>query len=180
MNKPQLTSQTIRVTRQPGTVHGGLVTIGTMTLCCQLGSAAVTRLKREGDGATPAAHLHLVSLFYRADRIARPPGWYGALAEALRRDDGWCDEASDGRYNRPVTLPFAASHERLWREDALYDILGVLDWNLSPRSLGRGSAIFLHLMRPDHGPTAGCIALELPDMLKLLRLLRPGAVFDVI
>ena len=59
------------------------------------------------------------------------------------------------------------------------DIIGVLDWNIWPRSLGRGSAIFLHLARPDHGPTAGCIALDMPDMRRLLLHLRPGALFDV-
>lgn len=180
MRKHHVRPQIIRVTRQPGTTHGGLLTVATMTLRCQLGSTAITRLKREGDGATPAANMRLVSLWYRADRMARPPGWYGAHAEALRPDDGWCDDAGDGRYNRPVMLPVTVSHEELWRDDDLYDILGVLDWNLLPRSLGRGSAIFLHLMRRDRGPTAGCIALGLPDMRKLLRVLRPGAAFHVI
>jgi len=151
-----------------------------LTLRCQLGATGITRLKREGDGATPAAKMRLVSLWYRADRISRPAGWYGRRAEAIRSDDGWCDDESDGRYNRPVTLPFVASHEVLWRDDGLYDVLGVLDWNLLPRSIGRGSAIFLHLARPDGGPTAGCIALSAVDMRRLLSRLRPGAVFHVV
>ena len=49
-------------------------------------------------------------------------------------------------------LPYPASHERLWRDDHLYDILVVLDWNLmNPRPYG-GSAIFFHLASPDFSP----------------------------
>ena len=33
---------------------------------------------------------------------------------------------------------------------------------------GRGSAIFLHVARPDFAPTEGCVALALPDLLRLL------------
>jgi L,D-peptidoglycan transpeptidase YkuD (ErfK/YbiS/YcfS/YnhG family) len=160
-------------------LHGGLLRVGQMTLGCQLGARGTTSMKREGDRATPAASLRLTSLFYRADRLKRPPGWFGVHAAALRPDDGWCDDPTDRRYNRLVTLPIAASHEVLWRDDTFYDIVGVLDWNIWPRSLGRGSAIFLHLARPDHGPTAGCVALDLPDMCKLLMRLRPGALLDI-
>ena len=43
-------------------------------------------------------------------------------------------------------------------------IVGVLGWNDAPVVRGRGSAIFLHLARPDLAPTEGCIALLLPDL----------------
>ena len=56
----------------------------------------------------------------------------------------------------------------MWRDDHLYDIVGVLDWNISPRVRGRGSAIFLHLARPGYRPTAGCIALSRRDLGLLL------------
>jgi L,D-peptidoglycan transpeptidase YkuD (ErfK/YbiS/YcfS/YnhG family) len=172
--------QIIRVNRLPGSGHGGLMTIDGLVLRCQLGANAVTQLKREGDQATPAVAMRLLSLMYRADRLSRPPGWYGRSARAIRANDGWCDDIRHGRYNRQVTLPFAHSHETLWREDGLYDIVGVLDWNVCPRSLGRGSAIFLHIARPDGGPTAGCIALQMHDMRRLLLRLRPGAMFWVV
>lgn len=175
-SKPQM----IRVTRKPGSVHDGLLTIDGQTLPCQLGRTGTTHVKREGDGATPCAPMRLISLWYRADRIRRPPGWFGHTAVPILPDDGWCDDVNDSRYNRPVTLPIRASHEVLSRDDHLYDIVGVLDWNLYPRSLARGSAIFLHCARPDAGPTAGCIALKLDDLRLLLRKLQPDAVFAVI
>ena len=67
-----------------------------------------------------------------------------------------------------VLLPHSGSHERLWRDDRLYDIIGVLGWNDDPVVRGRGSAIFLHLTGPGGGPTAGCIALEREALLQVL------------
>ena len=122
-------------------------------------------MKREGDGATPAGRLRLLSLIVRPDR-ARPRS---ALSiRALRKSDGWCEDSRHGSYNRPIQLPSPAGHETMWREDRLYDIVGVLDWNISPRASRRGSAIFLHLARPGYGPTAGCIALNRRDLCLVL------------
>ena len=138
------------------------------TLRCALGRAGVVAASRkhEGDGATPCGPLPLRRVFYRADRGRIP-------ATALPRvpiapDDGWCDAPADPLYNRLVRRPFAASHEALWRDDTLYDIVAELGWNDAPVAPGRGSAIFLHLARPDYGPTEGCIALSRPDLLAIL------------
>ena len=49
---------------------------------------------------------------------------------------------------------------QLWREDAIYDIVGVLGWNDDPPVRGRGSAIFLHVARAELAPTEGCVALR--------------------
>ncbi|WP_298215295.1 L,D-transpeptidase [Acidocella sp.] len=130
------------------------------------GRGGVTAAKREGDGATPAGLLRLVRVLYRADRLA-PPRCAVPL-EPISPRDGWCDDAADAAYNRAVRLPCAARHEALWREDGVYDIIGILDWNLEPVTPGRGSAIFLHLATPDYAPTAGCIALSRPDLLAAL------------
>ena len=56
----------------------------------------------------------------------------------------------------------------MWRDDALYDIVAELGWNDAPVVPGRGSAIFLHLARPDYGPTEGCVALSGRDLLAVL------------
>ena len=87
---------------------------------------------------------------------------------------GWCDAPGDANYNRLVRLPYAASHERLWRSDGLYDLVAVLGYNDSPRSQGRGSAIFLHLAHSDYRPTEGCVAIAREHMLALLARLGPG------
>jgi len=126
------------------------------------GRAGIAARKVEGDGKTPLAHLPLLRILYRADRITPP--LCAVPIEPIAPQDGWCDAATDPAYNRPVRLPYPASHEELWRDDSLYDIIGVLGWNTSPIIPGLGSAIFLHIATPDYAPTAGCIALALPDL----------------
>ena len=124
---------------------------------CALGKGGIRRDKQEGDGATPVGLLPLRRVLYRADRVA-PPRCRVAV-EPIAPADGWCDDPAHADYNLHVLLPHPARHEALWREDALYDVIGVLGWNDAPVQRGRGSAIFLHLARPDLAPTEGCIAL---------------------
>jgi len=92
---------------------------------------------------------------------------------ALRSGWGWCETVGDRNYNRKVTIPYASAHEELKRADHLYDIVIETSHNRKPRIQGRGSAIFLHLARPDYGATAGCIALSLRDMRKVLAFCSP-------
>jgi L,D-peptidoglycan transpeptidase YkuD (ErfK/YbiS/YcfS/YnhG family) len=105
-------------------------------------------------------------VLYRADRV-KPPACAVPL-EPIGQADGWCDDPNHPDYNRMVHLPHGGRCEALWRTDGLYDVIGVLGWNDSPVQRGRGSAIFLHVARPDFAPTEGCIALALPDLLQVL------------
>jgi L,D-peptidoglycan transpeptidase YkuD (ErfK/YbiS/YcfS/YnhG family) len=130
------------------------------------GAAGVSAHKQEGDEATPAGVLPLLRVLYRADRV-KPPRC-AVPVEPIGPDDGWCDDVGDAAYNKPVRLPYPGRHEALWRGDGIYDIAGVLGWNFSPIRPGHGSAIFLHVAAADYGPTAGCIALSLPDLRQSL------------
>ncbi len=114
-----------------------------------------------------------VKVHYRPDRVRRPQTTL--RAEPLRANLGWCDAPNDRNYNRKITLPYAASAESLWRDDGLYDVIVVLDYNRRPRSRGRGSAIFLHVASPSLSPTEGCIAMKREHLLRLLLMLKPGA-----
>ena len=136
-----------------------------LALPAVLGAGGIRPDKREGDGATPAGLLRLRRVLYRADREPAPA--CAVPREALAPDDGWCDDPSHPDYNTPVRLPHPGRHERLWREDRLYDLIGVLGWNDDPVVRDRGSAIFLHLAHPDGRPTEGCIALA-SDALRLV------------
>lgn len=150
--------------------HTGRLLFGSLSLRCALGKTGVTAQKREGDGATPiGAHRILTGLINPA-RIG------GLLANRqfwrpVGNADGWCDEPFHAAYNRPVRLPFSASHEKLMRRDHLYDRVLVLDWNITRRSHGRGSAIFFHQARTSAGrylPTEGCIAIDANDFRRLM------------
>lgn len=143
---------------------------------CAVGRAGVAPLggKREGDGRTPSGEFALRGLYYRPDKIQRallPDRWKPI---PLQPDDGWCDEPKDPRYNRPVKLPFAPSHEELWREDDVYDLIVPLGYNDDPVVPGLGSAIFFHMARPGYEPTAGCVAVTRAHLLEILARTRPG------
>ena len=166
----------IDVVAAHGTAHGVLSAAGIFVRCA-LGRAGVTPWKREGDGATPAGSFHPVALLYRPDRVARPRT--GLPVTAIDPDAGWCDDPADRAYNRPVRLPYAGSHERLWRSDRLYDLVIVLDYNLAPAIAGKGSAIFLHLARDDFAPTAGCVAVSPAAMARLVPRLAPSTAIII-
>jgi len=144
----------------------GLLRFRGETLRCALGAGGIRADKLEGDGATPAGLLPLRRVLFRADRGPRPAT--ALPAEPIAPEDGWCDDPAHADYNRQVRLPHPARHERLWREDAVYDVVGVLGWNDAPVRPRRGSAIFLHLARPGLPPTEGCIALPGAELRRLL------------
>ena len=133
--------------------------------------------KRESDGASPIGVWPLRRVLYRPDK---GPGPVTALSvEAINREDGWCDAPEDPAYNRPVTLPYPASAERMWRDDDVYDLVVILGHNDDPVVPGAGSAIFLHLARDGYPPTEGCVALARPDLEALLALARPGDAVQI-
>jgi L,D-peptidoglycan transpeptidase YkuD (ErfK/YbiS/YcfS/YnhG family) len=135
-------------------------------LRCILGKGGVRADKREGDGATPVGCFALRRVFYRPDRVPAPVT--GLPVAALTPRDGWCDDPAHPDYNRPVNLPHPARHEAMWRDDHAYDVVVVLGYNDDPPVPGLGSAIFMHLARPDGAGTEGCVALALPDLLEIL------------
>lgn len=167
----------LRVRALPGNSTRGRLTLGPLDVPCALGRGGLTRGKREGDGATPKGCFKLVSVFYRADRGLRPRTLLPV--RPVRSDDGWCDDVTDGRYNRLVRLPFAPSHEKLRRDDRLYDIIVVLDCNLRPRVRGRGSAIFFHVAREEFPPTEGCVAVAPDAMRRILATAGRNAVMCI-
>ena len=156
----------------------GMLKLGSLQVPCALGRTGCSARKREGDGATPIGRWTMREVLYRADRVARPRT--GLPLRAIRQHDGWCDAPADRNYNRPVRHPYAASAERLWRQDGLYDLVVVLGYNDRPRVRGRGSAIFMHVAAPGLGPTAGCIALERRHLVCLLARLGRGAAVAVL
>ena len=170
-------SSRIIVLPLPARGHFGRLRIGTLEMPCALGRSGTVIIKREGDGGTPVGRMRLVSLYIRRDHLPGPAS--AVPSRPIGRRDGWCDDPRDGRYNRPVRLPVSASAEVLWRQDGLYDVVGILDWNLRPRIRRRGSAIFLHLCRPGLYATEGCIALRRADLIRLLAICGPRPVFDV-
>ena len=157
----------------------GNFTLNGRVVPCAIGRSGMVAAtdKREGDGASPIGFWPIRRFVYRADRLSVPQALLPITA--TKPQHGWCDDANDPLYNQPVTLPYPASCEQMWREDHVYDLVGILGHNDDPTIAGMGSAIFLHLARPGFAPTEGCIALTLEDMLEVIRLAGPGSAIEI-
>jgi L,D-peptidoglycan transpeptidase YkuD (ErfK/YbiS/YcfS/YnhG family) len=167
----------IVVRARPGKPTQGILQVGAQTFSCALGRGGISSNKREGDGATPLAAMRLLGCYVRRGRFQLRSQLPMAIISPTL---GWCEVPEDRNYNRPVRMPYAASHETMMRADDLYDACIVLDWNISPRRRGRGSAIFFHLARPGFTPTAGCVAVTHQVMARLLPVLSRKTVLRVV
>jgi L,D-peptidoglycan transpeptidase YkuD (ErfK/YbiS/YcfS/YnhG family) len=162
---------TIRVRAAAGNPRRGWLTAGGLTVPVALGRGGIKADKREGDGGTPRGTFQARQLWWRADRNPRPRTFLPV--RAIGPEDAWCEDPSSRHYNQPLRLRRDGDGDRLMRADHLYDFIVEIDHNVSPRVANRGSAVFLHLARPDFSPTAGCVSMTRSAMLRLLERLGP-------
>ena len=155
MNAPPLRRRALTVLRvrvRPGHKTHGILVAGHVAVPVVLGRGGVRANKFEGDGATPRGRFRLLRLWWRADRHPRPRTLLPV--RRITRDVAWCENTADRRYNRPFRRAAAEPGS-------------------APRIAGRGSAVFLHLARPNWSPTAGCVAFRADDLQRLLTRLGP-------
>jgi len=161
----------MNVRTRPGNRQQGWLVAGRWRIKVALGRSGIKANKREGDGATPAGHFRLVRLWWRRDRLPRPPTLLPVRPIGIL--DGWCEAPSERRYNQAIRISPGQTGDRLWRTDALYDLIIEIDHNTRPRIAGRGSAVFIHVARAALAPTAGCIALPIAILRLLVARLGP-------
>jgi L,D-peptidoglycan transpeptidase YkuD (ErfK/YbiS/YcfS/YnhG family) len=162
---------TILIRAVAGNPRRGWLTTDRLTIPVALGRGGIKANKREGDGATPRGTFRPRQLWWRADRHPRPRTFLPV--RAIRPADAWCEDPTSRHYNQPLRLDRGDEGDRLTRDDGLYDFIIEIDHNRSPRVAGRGSAVFLHLARQNFSPTAGCVSMASPAMLRLLERLGP-------
>ena len=134
-------------------------------LQCALGINGLTDNKKEGDLSTPSGTFRFNKVYYRADKLGKMN--FKINSSVIQTNDGWCDDQESEFYNRFIQFPFSDSAEHLYRDDDVYDIICVLDYNTSPIIYGRGSAIFLHVAKPNFVGTEGCIAIEKEPLIEI-------------
>ena len=149
----------------------GWASLGEKRWRCAVGAGGVREDKVEGDAATPVGEFPLRHIYFRNDRLVLPK--VQLPARPITKHDGWCDDPRSPAYNRLVRIPNEWSHEKMWREDGLYDVVVVIGYNDDPPEGEWGSAIFLHIARDDMSPTQGCVAFARNDLLELLPLIGP-------
>jgi hypothetical protein len=125
-----------------------------------------------------AGTFPLRRIYFRNDRLVLPK--VGLPARPINEHDGWCDDPRSTAYNRLVRIPNDWSHEKMWREDGLYDLVVVVGYNDDPPEGEWGSAIFLHIARDDNAPTRGCVAFARDDLLEIVTLIGPQTRLSVL
>jgi L,D-peptidoglycan transpeptidase YkuD (ErfK/YbiS/YcfS/YnhG family) len=162
----------IAVRRRSGERSRGILLAHGLALPVAIGRGGIKANKYEGDGATPRGTFRPVRLWWRADRHPQPRTHLPT--RRIGSNDGWCEDPHDRHYNRRISIPKGSAADRLRRKDALYDFIVELDHNTRPRVAGRGSAVFIHVARPGFLPTAGCVALTMPALRRLLVNIGPA------
>ncbi len=160
-----------------GTV--GTVTFNGKDYPCAIGRSGTIPAdqKREGDGATPLGTFALRELWYRADRLPKPV--CALETHEITAEDGWSDDAASPNYNHHIKLPATESHEALRLDAPVYDVIVPLGYNDAPPVASLGSAIFLHVARPEFTPTAGCVAMQKTDLLEMLAQVDGDTVMEI-
>jgi len=167
----------LQVRSRAGDRTKGWLLAGPLAIPVALGRSGILANKREGDGGTPRGTFRPLRLWWRADRAPAP-----RTALPLRRigaQDAWSEDPTDRRYNQPVKRRAGEPGDRLARKDHLYDYIVEIDHNTRPRVAGRGSAVFIHLVRPGYAPTAGCVALDGKRLRWLLARLDRNTKIDI-
>jgi L,D-peptidoglycan transpeptidase YkuD (ErfK/YbiS/YcfS/YnhG family) len=145
----------------------------------RVGRNGLSPRHREGDGTTPTGTYRLGPTVYGIDADPGVRLRYRRLACG----DWWDEDPQSPTYNTfrhvgcGTTPPFRGGSEALWRITPAYRFFAVIQYNTAPVVAGRGSAIFLHV---DTGrATNGCVSLRRPELLRVLRRLRPGATISI-
>jgi L,D-peptidoglycan transpeptidase YkuD (ErfK/YbiS/YcfS/YnhG family) len=149
-------------------VSGGkrVLVFGPWTVRVGYNGVALPGRKREGDGKTPSGTFG-VSFFFG---VQRKLGFSFPFRHAYHFDY-WDDDPASTRYNEWVNANRhdpGASPEPMHNVPA-YGYAAVIAYNTA-RTPGLGSAIFLHV--GFGSPTAGCISLPRPRLIKILLWLK--------
>ena len=97
----------------------------------------------------------------------------------IKKNMGWCDDPKSNFYNQEISLPNKFGYEKLYRNDNLYDLIFVLNYNINPIIKNKGSAIFIHIAKKNYKKTSGCIALKKKHMIKLISLIQKNTKIQI-
>ena len=136
---------------------------------CAIGKRGIGKKRREGDLITPKGLFKIKKVYFRKDKVRGLKTKFSM--KAITKNMGWCNDPKSNKYNRLIKYPFAFNAEKLFRNDNIYDIVIVLNFNSRPVKKNKGSAIFLHVAKRKYKPTEGCVAIKKNELKKLLKLI---------
>tara|TARA_E500000178_G_scaffold267712_1_gene265234 strand:+ start:1854 stop:2351 length:498 start_codon:yes stop_codon:yes gene_type:complete len=147
-------------------INKNYLTYNKLKIKCAIGKKGIGIKKKEGDLITPTGQFKIKYILYRKERVKISTKLKKIM---IKKNMGWCDDPKSSDYNKLVKLPFAYSHEKLFKKDNIYDIILVLNYNMSPVKKNKGSAIFIHVAKNDFKKTEGCVAIRKPSLIKLVK-----------
>jgi L,D-peptidoglycan transpeptidase YkuD (ErfK/YbiS/YcfS/YnhG family) len=133
---------------------------------CALGKSGIGKKRVEGDNITPSGTFKIIKIYYRKDRIAKINSAFSLIE--IKKNMGWCDDPKSKKYNQLIKLPSKYGYEKLFRNDRIYDLILVLNYNMNPIIKNKGSAIFIHIAKNNYCKTKGCIALKKKDLIEII------------
>ena len=133
---------------------------------CALGKSGIGKKKIEGDNITPKGTFKIIKIYYRKDRIKEINSAFSLIE--IKKNMGWCDDPKSKKYNQLIKLPSKDRNEKLFRNDRIYDLILVLNYNMNPIIKNKGSAIFIHIAKNNYTKTKGCIALKKKDLIQII------------
>ena len=144
---------------------------------CSVGLNGFTTNKIEGDKKTPIGTYSFGKLFVRTDKIKNLNTKFKYIP--IRKDMAWSDDSNKSNYNNLIKTK-NKHKESLYRDDNLYDLILVINYNMNPVLPNKGSAIFLHISSDDYKPTEGCIAIAVNDFIEILKTLKPDDKINIL
>jgi L,D-peptidoglycan transpeptidase YkuD (ErfK/YbiS/YcfS/YnhG family) len=144
---------------------------------CALGEAGIKKKEKEGDSVTPKGTFKIIKIYYRPDRIKNITTDLKKIK--IKKNMGWCDDSRSHFYNQQIKLPNKFGHEKLFRNDNLYDLILVLNYNINPTIKHKGSAIFIHIAKNSYKKTKGCIALKKEHLMELISKIKKNTKIKI-
>ena len=144
---------------------------------CSIGKRGIGYKKKEGDLITPKGRYRIKYILYRKDKVKRILTKIKKII--IKKNMAWCDDPNSKRYNKLIKLPSSFSYEKLYRNDNVYDIILVLNYNMKPIIKHKGSAIFIHVSKSNYKKTEGCVALKKTHLLKILKQLKKNTLVKI-
>jgi L,D-peptidoglycan transpeptidase YkuD (ErfK/YbiS/YcfS/YnhG family) len=138
---------------------------------CSLGLNGLNKTKKEGDKSTPIGIFSLGNLFVRTDRIKNLKTNFHYIS--IEKTMAWSDDPNSKDYNKLIKVN-SDHREIMFRNDHIYDLILVINYNMHPIIPNKGSAIFIHISKDNNTPTQGCVALNLDDFREILITLKPS------
>ena len=137
---------------------------------CAIGKRGIGNKIKEGDLITPKGEYKIKFILYRKDRLKNLSTKLKKIS--IKKNMGWCDDPSSKKYNQLVYLPFLYKYEKLFIKENIYDIILVLNYNMSPIKKHKGSAIFIHVAKKNYAKTRGCVAINKVSLVKIIKRLK--------